>query len=437
MTERLLQFIWQFQYYNRSTLTTADGTSLQIFYQGEFHHNQGPDFLNGKIVVGNTTWAGSIELHLRSSDWLRHQHQHDQNYNNTILHVVWQHDADITHPDGSVIPTLELQQRVPKVMLQRYEVLQQSNRFIPCDRFLPVLDSMKWNVWKDRLLIERLQRKSAIVLQNLEQAGNHWAEVFWWMLARNFGAKVNADSFEAIARSVPINLLAKHKNQVHQLEGLLLGQAGFLAKELNDDYIIVLQREYKFLKEKYKLPQPAITPLMLRMRPANFPTIRLAQLAMLIHQSAYLFSAVLEADNLSSVKKLLDVTANDYWHYHYLPGELTDYKPKQLGAQMIDNVIINTVVPVVFAYAKHQDKDELKEKALGWLTELASEENAIIKTWKSKGVPSANASESQALIELKNNFCNLRRCLECAVGNGLLKTTASIPGIGEVPFSAG
>ncbi|WP_207493213.1 DUF2851 family protein [Aridibaculum aurantiacum] len=421
MTERLLQFIWQFQYYNTGSLSTEEGQLLKIIHQGQFHSNQGPDFINAKVVLDNTTWAGNIELHIRSSDWIRHRHSADKNYNNTILHVVWQHDAVIKHADGSVIPTLQLQHRVPKLMLQHYDVLQQSNHFVPCDRFLPALTELKWGVWKDRLLVERLQRKSAYVLELLQAAQNHWEEVFWWMLARNFGSKINADCFEAVARSLPVATLGRHKNQIHQLEAMLLGQAGLLSRSFTDDYMVMLSKEYQFLQKKYKLVPSAITPNFLRMRPANFPTIRLAQLAMLVHRSSHLFSSVLEAVDVNGLKKYLDVTANDYWHYHYLPDEPTPFKPKQLGQQMAENIIINTIVPVVFSYGVFHKNDALKEKAAVWLTQVQPEENAITKHWKAKGVTNLHAADSQALIELKNNYCTHRRCLSCSVGNSVLK----------------
>lgn len=422
MTERLLQFIWQFQYYNTSQLTAEDGQPLKVIFQGNFHHNQGPDFTNGKIVLGNTTWAGNIELHLRASDWHRHRHSTDQHYNNTILHVVWDYDADIRHADGSVIPTLVLKQRVSKVLLDHYIALLQSPKSVPCASFLPALNPLKWSMWKDRLAIERLQRKAGMVLQLYQQSNNHWEEVLWWMLARNFGTKVNADCFETIARSLPVNLLAKHKNQIHQLEGLLLGQVMLLNRTFEEDYPLLLQREYRFLQKKYSLRQINLPPQLLRMRPANFPTIRLAQLAMLIHRSSHLFSTITEADNIQAVKDLLNCTANDYWHYHYLLEEPTAYKPKQVGEQMVENIIINTIVPVVFAYGQFNNNAAQKEKALQWLSQIAPEENTITKQWKQQGVSVANASDSQALIELKNIYCTERRCLDCAVGNAVLKT---------------
>lgn len=422
LTERLLQFIWQFQYFNKRRLLTEQGEDLVILQPGKLNKHQGPDFLEAKVIIGSTTWAGNIELHLKSSDWIKHRHTSDKNYANIILHVVWEHDTDITTESDSVLPTLSLQPLVPNLLLDRYSELMNKKAFVPCERFLPVFDEMKWLAWKERLAVERLQRKSASVLQLLKDANNHWEEVFWWLLAANFGIKINAGIFERIARSIPLNILAKHKNQIHQLEGLLLGQAGLLNREFEEDYPLMLKREYQFYQKKYQLQQLNVVPFFLRMRPANFPTIRLAQLAMLVHQSSHLFSKIKETETVEAVKELLDVTANDYWHYHYLLDEPTTYRSKQLGKQMIENIVINTIVPVLFAYGLYHKEEQPKQKALQWLQALSAERNAITNRWKAHNVDNKNAMESQALIELKKLYCDDRRCLECSVGNYILKS---------------
>ncbi len=421
MTERLLQFIWQFQYFNKTELYVEQGESLTIIHQGQYNTNQGPDFLNAKVTIGNTTLAGHIELHLRSSDWLKHNHTADTNYSNIILHVVWEADAEIQNISGSVLPTLLLQNLIPKILLHRYESLIASQHFVPCQPYLPVLNRISWLAWKERLAVERLQRKAAIVTTYLVEANSHWEEVFWRMLARNFGIKVNADIFETVAKTLPVKFLAKHKNQIHQLEALLLGQAGLLEETFKEDYPRLLQKEYKFLQKKYPLKHVLVKPFFLRMRPANFPTIRLAQLAMLMHSSSHLFSKVKETDDVSEVKQLLNVTANDYWHYHYLFDNPADYHPKQLGKQMVDNVIINTIIPVLFAYAIYNKDEETKDKCLQWLSKLSPEKNTITNKWVSFNVSNSNALESQALIELKNNYCNVKLCLDCSVGASLLR----------------
>lgn len=418
MTERLLQFIWQFQYFNKNELATSSAESVKIIFPGQYNTNQGPDFSDAKIKIEKTTWAGSVELHLKTSDWKKHHHQKDKNYSNVILHVVWEDDE--TEP-GNTIPIIELKSRVSKILLQRYEELMNSTSFIPCEKMIHSVRDITWKSWKERLLAERLLRKAKNADTYLQQNNFHWEETFWWLLARNFGMKVNADAFEAIARSIPINILSKHKNQIHQLEALLLGQAGLLENKMEEDYPKLLQKEYKFLQNKYKL-NPIHIPLhFLRMRPGNFPTIRLAQLAMLVQRAAHLFSKIKEADSIKDIRKLFDLTANDYWHYHYRFDETSSFKKKKLGDAMIDNIIINTVCPVLFAYGNYHDENNYKEKALKWLEQTAAETNSITKGFFKLNIKNKTAYDSQALIELKNEYCNKKRCLECGVGNYLLK----------------
>ena len=418
MTERLLQYIWQFQYYNNNSLTTVDGDALQIIYPGKFNTNQGPDFLEAKIKVAETTWAGNIELHIKSSNWVTHKHSEDKNYNNIILHVVWEDDADL----GLPFPVLELQSRVSNFLLARYDELMMTTAFIPCQNSASQVNELTWKSWKDRLLAERLQHKANKIIEHLTNNNNHWEETFWWLLAANFGIKVNSDAFEKIAKSLPTNILAKHKNQIHQLEALLFGQAGLLENNFTDAYPAMLQKEYLFYKAKYKLQPIQASLFFLRMRPANFPSVRLAQLAMLINKSNSLFSVIKEADSLQEIKKLLNVTANDYWHYHYVFDEATAFKEKHIGTQMVNNLLINTIIPIVFAYGMYNKEDGYKSKALQWLEEVPAEKNNITEAFAGLGVENKNAFDSQALIQLKNEYCNQKRCLQCSVGNRLLKT---------------
>lgn len=417
MNERLLQYIWQFQYFNLSGLLTQQGENITILHAGILNKNQGPDFLDAKIKVGQTTWAGNIELHIHSSDWKNHRHSDDPNYKNIILHVVWKDDVDLQLP----FPVLELQNRTGKLLLEKYNSLMQCPTPVACEKLVQQVDEFIWSHWKQRLMVERLIEKSQTVVSHLTATSNHWEEVFWRMLAKNFGSKVNAAAFEQIAVSLPVSILAKHKNQVHQLEALLLGQANVLQGYNKDEYGTMLQKEYAFLQKKYKLQPIPVALHYLRMRPSNFPTVRLAQLAMLIYQSSHLFSKIIASSSLQEIKKLLDVTANDYWHYHYLPGEASAYKEKKLGKQMTENILINTVVPVLFAYGHYLNENKYKEKALAWLEEISAEKNNITKVFTEAGVDIKSAFASQALIQLKNQYCDHKRCLECAVGNSILK----------------
>ena len=417
MTERLLQFIWQFQYFNKGDLQTTSGQKIQIISPGVYNTNQGPDFNNARIRIGNTTWAGNIELHLLASDWNKHRHQHDKNYENVILHVVWEDDF----PNYN-IPVLKLNNRVSGILLQRYEEIMNTKGFIPCETSIASVKPIVFQSWKERLLAERLTRKSAIVKKFLEQNNHHWEETFWWLLARNFGIRINADAFEAVARTIPLNLLGKHKHQIHQLEAILMGQANLLNGNFKDDYAVMLRKEYVFYKTKYHLKDQSYTPFFLRMRPGNFPTIRLAQLSMLIHQSEHLFSKIKETSSLQEVKKWLDVTANDYWHYHYRFDEPSAFRKKNLGDTMANNILINTICTALFAYGYFSNEQKYKDKALQWLEEIAAESNSITKGFRQLGLKNQNAYDTQALIELKNEYCSKKRCLDCAVGNALLKS---------------
>ena len=421
-TERLLQFIWQFQYFSKSGLMTSAGEKVQIISPGQINSNQGPDFSDAKIKIDNTVWAGNVELHMKTSDWIRHKHDGDSNYNNVILHVVWEDDQQTSVP----IPTLELKARTSKILLQRYQDLMHATGFIPCETSVHTVPEITWKSWKERLLIERLLRKSKTVEDYLQQSNFHWEETFWWLLARNFGVNVNADAFEAMARSIPLKLLAKHKTQIHQLEGLLFGQAGLLNGDFDEDYPSMLKKEWLFYKNKYSLSQVSTPVFFLRMRPGNFPTVRLAQLAMLVQHSAHLFSNIKNTGSVSELKKWFDVTANDYWHYHYKFDELSEYKPKNLGESMIENLVINTVTPMLFAYGKYHEENLFKQKALNWLEEISPEINFITKGFVKWGIENKTAFDSQALIELKNEYCNKKRCLDCTVGNSILKISEKV-----------
>ena len=416
MTEKLLQYIWQFGYFNKSNLTTTAGEPIQIISAGNINTHQGPDFTNARIRIGDTLFAGNVELHVKTSQWRQHKHQLDDNYKNVILHVVYQNDTN-----DNPLPVLELQPLVSKVLLSRYEALMYSPSLIPCASSIAGVHTITWVSWKERLLIERLARKSGAVLKLFKESNHHWEETFWWMLARNFGMKVNTDTFEAMAKSIPVNLLAKHKTQIHQLEALLFGQAGLLHAAFKEDYPNLLKREFTFLKKKYNLQPIAVPVHFLRMRPVNFPTVRLAQLAALVQVSAHLFSKILETEKVSDLTTLFAVTANDYWHYHYRFDEASSYKKKKLGEDAISNIIINTIIPVLFAYGSYHNEEKYKLKALSWLEEVAPENNSITKGFAQLNIANKTAYDSQALIELKNEYCSQKRCLQCSVGNAILK----------------
>ncbi len=421
MKEDLLQYIWQFQYFNNKALQTVSGEKIEIQLPGTLNTNQGPDFTGAKIRIGKTLWAGNVELHINSSDWNLHRHSSDGNFNNIILHVVWNHDVEIADSNNNHLQALELKERVSKVLLNKYRELMEATNFIPCENQVHQVNELTLTNWKQRLLAERLVAKSERVLAILKQTNFHWEETFWRLIAGNFGLKVNSPHFQKIAESLPVSILAKHKNSIHHLEALLFGQAGLLNKQFEEKYPVMLQKEFKFYKQKYKLQFIDAELFFLRMRPANFPTIRLAQLAGLIYNSEHLFSKIKEAKSIKAVKEMLDVTANDYWNYHYIFDEETEFKEKKLGDQMINNIMINTVVPVLFAYGIHHDEKTYRDKAISWLEEISAEKNSITKGFERLRFSNKNAFDSQALIQLKNEYCNKKFCLHCAIGNSLLK----------------
>ena len=421
MKEAILQYIWKFQYYNTNELRCTDGRPLSVYQPGNHNFNQGPDFTQAKVRIEDTTWAGNIEVHVNSMQWNQHRHSGDPNYENIILHVVWQHDAEIKDISGNNLPTLELQGRVSKILIEKYRQLLLHPKFIACENQLDQLNELILMNWKQRLVVERLITKSSAILEDLEKANGHWEEVFWWHIAANFGLKLNSDLFKQVARSLPISILSKHKHNLLQLEALLFGQAGLLEEELEDKYANMLQKEFRFYQKKYSLKPVYGELFFLRMRPANFPTIRLAQLAKLIFESEHLFSKIKATSSVNEVKEILNLTANDYWHYHYVFDRETDFKEKTLGKQMIGNIIINTVIPVLFASGIQKDDNSYKEKAIRWLEDLSPEKNSVTKGFSDLGFANKNGFDSQALIHLKKHYCDKKFCLECAIGNSILK----------------
>lgn len=420
MTEKLLQFIWQFGYYNNANLTTTDGDNLTIIFPGSLNKDQGPDFSNAKVRIGLTLLAGTIELHLKTSDWQKHQHQHDPNYRNVILHAVFLHDEKVND-----VPVVELAPRISGLLVDRYSTFMNNVLFLPCGSGIQKINELVFSSWRERLLVERLTRKSSQILDAFEQSNHHWEETFWWLLAKNFGSRTNGEPFEAIAKSIQVNILAKHRSSIHQIEALLFGQANLLAEEFTDEYPRLLKREYNCLQKKYGLKPTPVALHFLRMRPGNFPTVRLAQLAMLVHQSNHLFSKILEEKDVDAVRKLFAVTANDFWHYHYTFQQTTGFKKKSLGLETINNILINTVIPTLFAYGGYHKNEAVKEKALQWLERTPAESNHITVGFTKLGITNKSAYDSQALIELKNEYCSEKKCLSCVVGNYLLREVAA------------
>lgn len=422
MRETFLHFLWRWRRFDLQNLRAADGQPLEILHPGELNTDAGPDFFNARIRLGDTEWAGNVEIHVQASEWYTHRHDDDPAYENVVLHVVYDNDLAVFRPNGEALPCLVLCERIPAHLLENYLRLEQQRAWIPCAHaFGAVPDIIRLN-WYDRLLVERLEEKTEAVARWLHDTHNHWEEAFYRALAHSFGLKINTLPFEMTATSLPLLLLAKHKSSLFQLEALLFGQAGLLEKTFEEDYPRQLAREYAFLRHKYSL-----TPIdggqwkFLRLRPANFPTVRLAQFAVLAHQSAHLFSQILDADDLRSFENLFEAPLGGYWETHYRFDKTSTKRRKTPGRDFVHLLLINTVAPFLFHYGKTKQQAEFQDKALRLLEQLPAEHNTVLDGWAALGVRPANAYYTQALLQLKTQYCDAQRCLECAVGNAILR----------------
>ncbi|MBC8110062.1 MAG: DUF2851 family protein, partial [Verrucomicrobia bacterium] len=358
MKEDFLYFLWQFQHFNAENLQTTQGKSLQILQTGTSNKNAGPDFSEAKLMIDGLIWVGNVEMHLKSSDWQQHQHQHNAAYDNVILHVVWQHDQVIFHKDGSPIPTLELEGKTNINLLNKYKSLISNQLDIPCEKFFSqVKDIYKFQML-DNSLMQRLQQKASIVGELLENNGNNWEETAYQLLAINFGFKVNSEVFLRLAQNLPLKIVQKHSNNLLQIEALLFGQAGLLEEAEEDEYVRLLKREHSFLSHKYNLQNSQIKASawkLSKLRPNNFPTLRLAQWAAWLQQTPQLFSTIFEWDSPGKIQKQFQIKTSLYWQNHYIFGRETEKKVPAFGKSSTENVLMNSLVPLLVAYAESQD----------------------------------------------------------------------------------
>lgn len=420
--EDLLHYLWKTKRFDVRNLRTTTGEAIEIQEFGKHNPNAGPDFLNAKIKIGETLWAGNVEMHVLASDWLKHEHSSDAAYENVILHVVLNEDIPIQRASGARIACLEMRSRIPQKLAANYQQLMHTEAWIPCANQFGEVSEMTKYFWLDRLLVERLEQKTDRIEARLKANQYDWEETFYQVLARNFGVKVNSDAFERLAESLPLLTLAKHKNQLFQLEALLFGQSGLLDKEFEEAYPNQLKQEYQFLQKKYQLtPMRVVNWHFLRLRPANFPSIRIAQFALLIYQSTHLFRKILDAENAKQIKALFQVKLGEYWQTHYVFDKISVARKKTLGDSTIRLILINTVAPFLFLYGVQKDDDTYQKRALELLETLKPETNTIITGWKNLGMKVESAYQTQALIQLKNTYCSEKRCLECAIGNAILR----------------
>jgi len=422
MNEDFLHYVWKFQKFSSIGLATVQGESLQVLKVGTHNFDAGPDFIYGQVVIDGQVWAGTIEIHIHSSHWYTHHHEKDTNYDTVILHVVWKHDMDIRRGDETCIPTLELKDRIDAGILRNYKKLfSNKRRWINCEDQFGDVDEFIIKNWLDRLFFERLEQKSRSIFEQLEASQNDWQAVLFQLLCKNFGLKLNGSSFLSIAISLDYKVIKKCSQSLLRVEALLLGQAGLLDVDRIDGYHEELCESYTYSKVKYKITNDTVqVPKFFRLRPPNFPTIRLSQLAMIIYKKHHLFSEVISAGTLSELYAIFNVSASSYWDSHYNFQVISAKRKKSLTKEFINLLILNTVIPLKYCYAKEKGQD-ISEEILQLATTIKAEDNSIVKKFKSLSRFESNALESQGLLELKNNYCDKKKCLQCAIGNALLK----------------
>ncbi|MGJ8667703.1 MAG: DUF2851 family protein [Patiriisocius sp.] len=422
MKEDFLHYVWKFQKFNTKQLTTTSGEAIHVVKVGMHNNNSGPDFFNGQVVIAGQKWAGNIEIHLKSSDWFAHHHEIDTAYDNVILHVVWEHDVEVHRKDGSIIPTLVLKALVSSEILNTYNSLfKKGNKWIACEHRFHEIDDLTMNHWIERLYIERLEAKSELMLQRLNALNNHWEALLFEMLAKNFGLKINGEAFLSIGQSIDFSVIQKCRSDAKTLEALLMGQAGFFDSEIDDNYFKTQKETFQFLLRKFQLDATSvIAPKFFRLRPPNFPTIRLSQLANLYHTKQSLFSEIMNINDISQMYDVFKISALPYWNAHYNFGVASAKSTRLLTKKFIDLLIINTIIPLRFCYALYVGKDET-ETLFSMAQQISAEKNSIVNSFNALKPVAKNAMDSQGLIQLKNAYCEGMKCLQCAVGNQLLK----------------
>jgi hypothetical protein len=424
MQESLLHYIWQFQYFDHADLQTSTGEPIHILNPGFRNSNAGPDFSDARIRIGDIEWIGSVEIHIHASGWKDHKHHTDLAYENVILHVVWNNDFDVPRQDGSNLLTLELKHRVTESLLQRYNKVVLNPDAIPCSESLTQVNDITKISMLEKTLMARLETKAFTVLKMNKANHGDWEETCYQLLFKNFGFKVNSEAFLTLSKALPYKILGKHSDKLLHIEALLFGQAGLLDDDFQDSYYQLLQREFNLLRRKFSLDGKKMSKVQwkfLRLRPANFPTLRIAELSSLLYQHKNIFSIFLEASNVAELKNILKVEQSEYWRTHYMFDRPHVNELPRLGEMSIDNIIINTVIPLFVAVGKSRDDQTLIDRAMSILENVAAEQNVITRKWNQLGIKCNGASDSQALIELYSNFCLRKRCLDCNIGSALIR----------------
>lgn len=441
MKEEFLHYLWKYRLYMKDKLVDPDGNLIIVIDPGTYNRDAGPDFFNARIKTGNTIWAGNIEIHTRASHFNMHGHQNDPSYNNVILHVVGENDKKAFNSRGEEILTTVIE--YDEEIFRRYEALVSNPYTIACQEHLPKTEKFMVSQWLTALAIERLEEKAASINEILQKTGNDWEETFYRMLCRYFGFRVNAEPFELLASTLPFRVIRKHSDNIFQIEALLFGAAGMLEEKLfreaiNDDYFRALIKEFRILGTKYSIqPLHGWIWKFSRLRPANFPTIRISQLAAMLSVAGGLFRRMLEDRDIKVIKWLLEVPASDYWNEHFVFGKKVRHATRRTGDQATDILIINALVPVLFVYGKSHGRQDICDNALSLLEETAPEKNLIISEWGKAGFSGSSAFDTQALLQLRNEYCSRRRCLDCRIGNELIQKGRKLKDEDEVMMEPG
>lgn len=421
MKEDFLHYLWRNKKFDSFNLKTINGEKVEILNLGSYLQSEGPDFFNAQIIIGSQKWAGNVEIHLKSSDWYLHHHETDGNYDNVILHVVWEHDVDVYRKDNSIIPVLELKNYVAEIELKKHDYLFQTKNWINCEKEIHQVDAFVFQKWKERLFLERLEMKINPINDFLLKNSNDWEATLFVFLSKYFGLNINGDSFFQIAKNIPFSIIRKKQNNLIHLEALLFGVANLLNEEKEDSYYRQLQENWNYLKVKYNLNEEYYNNVQFyKLRPDNFPTIRLSQLAAVYATHSNLFTKITTIESLKDFYELLNVSASDYWKTHYVFDKESKAKSKKLSKSFINLLIINVVVPIKFLFLKQKGEDNLDD-LIELLYQLPTETNTIIDKFKNIAIPSNSAFDSQTLIQLKNEYCSQKKCLNCSIGLSLLK----------------
>lgn len=423
--EQLLQYCWKHKLFPLQPLKTTTGETVEVIDTGLHNHNAGPDFFNAKVKINDTLWVGNVEIHDHASQWILHGHDRDKRYNNVILHVVRTADDVPRTQDGKTLPQVVMD--VPQQVRDNYQRLLTADRYPPCHPIIPTLSRLKVHGWLTSLQTERLEHKTQLVMQYVEQCGGSWEHAFFTTLARNYGFGVNGEAFETWARHIPLHSIDHHRDDLFQIEAMFMGQAGLLDEDIiparyrqaamDEGYFDKLRKEYRYLAHKFSLqPMDAGMWQFLRLRPQNFPYIRLSQLAHLHFSRRASLSQIIGCATTEELQQALATQVTPYWQTHYVFGEESRKSEKRLSQASVNLLIINTVIPILFAYGRHRQKESLCDRAFSLLEQLKAEDNHIVRMWKEGGLKVENAGDSQALIQLKNEYCNKKECLRCRIG---------------------